>query len=126
MVLLTGSAAHGKGAGEASVLGTQAHPNHVLFDIVDGKATVALPQGGQLTLTPDRDGRLAGSGSVTDKAGTSAQHVRHPRPTRNRVSRSQPQSRCPPVTQRNPERNTRTCTQRMTMATLRGRQLRFR
>lgn len=71
VLLLTGSAAHGKGAGEASVLGTQAHPNHVLFDIENGKATVTLPQGGELTMTPDSDGRLTGSGSVTDKAGTS-------------------------------------------------------
>lgn len=32
-----------KGAGEVSMIATKSQPNHVLFDIKDGKAQVTLP-----------------------------------------------------------------------------------
>lgn len=69
LVLLTGSAAHQKGAGEVSMIATKSQPNHVLFDIKDGKAQVTLPSGGELNLQPDSNGRLTGTGTVTDAAG---------------------------------------------------------
>lgn len=69
LAILTGSAAHGEGAGEFSLTQGAVNPKHVMFKTGTNSANISLPGQGDIELTPDGSGHLTGTGKIVDASG---------------------------------------------------------
>lgn len=69
VAILTGSVAHGEGAGEFSFTQGAVDPKHVMFKTGTKSVNISLPGKGDIELTPSDSGHLTGTGKVIDARG---------------------------------------------------------